>query len=185
MSLNGKEYTAEQISAFIIRRIRNETDKVLGYPIRKVVMTVPSYFNYNQDRAVREAANLAGLELVRLLPESVAAGAAWCVDRPDWEEKVLVISLGGGGHDVAVMNTGGGVMQVLSTIGQPESGGDSLDWAIVELFLEDIKNTTRTNLRRSSLHGPVEARRGEGQDGTLEFGFDECHTPLFQRFRNT
>ncbi len=108
----GKEFTPQQISAFILQKIKKDTETFLGYPVKKAVITVPAHFNDNQRQATKDAGEIAGLDVVRIINEPTAACLAYGLDKTDKEMKVLVFSFGGGTHDVTVMEFGGGVFQV-------------------------------------------------------------------------
>ncbi|MDA4128657.1 MAG: molecular chaperone DnaK [Thaumarchaeota archaeon] len=146
--LFGKEYTPQQISSFILLKIKKDAEVFLGYPIKKVVITVPAHFNDNQRQATKDAGEIAGLEVVRIINEPTAAALAFGLDKAGKEMKILVFSFGGGTHDVTVMEFGGGVFQVLATSGDTQTGGADVDYAIVDLLVDDFKNKTGIDLRK-------------------------------------
>ncbi|HUI01575.1 MAG TPA: molecular chaperone DnaK [Nitrososphaerales archaeon] len=143
----GKEFTPQQISAFILQKIKNDTETFLGYPVKKAVITVPAHFNDNQRQATKDAGEIAGLEVVRIINEPTAACLAYGLDKADKEMKVLVFSFGGGTHDVTVMEFGGGVFQVLATSGDTQTGGADVDYAIVNLLAADFRSKTGIDLK--------------------------------------
>src|SRR5271170_7243043 len=145
--LQGKEFTPQQISSFILQKIKKDADSFLGYPVRKAVITVPAHFNDNQRQATKDAGEIAGLEVVRIINEPTAACLAFGLDKTEKEMKVLVFSFGGGTHDVTVMEFGQGVFQVLATSGDTQTGGADIDYAIVNLLLDDFKSKTGIDLR--------------------------------------
>src|SRR5207253_6149023 len=114
----GKEYTPQQISAFILQKIKRDTETFLGRPIKKVVITVPAHFNDNQRQATKDAGEIAGLEVDRIINEPTAACLAYGLDKTDKDMKIIVFSFGGGTHDGTLMDSGGGLVQGLSTIGK-------------------------------------------------------------------
>jgi molecular chaperone DnaK len=143
----GKEYSPEQISSFILQKIKKDAETFLGYPVKKAVITVPAHFNDNQRQATKDAGEIAGLEVVRIINEPTAASLAYGLDKSDKEMKILVFSFGGGTHDATIMEFGGGVFQVLATSGDTQTGGADVDNAIIELLLQDFKAKTGIDLR--------------------------------------
>ncbi len=145
--LFGKEYTPQQISSFILQKIKKDAETFLGYPIKKAVITVPAHFNDNQRQATKDAGEIAGLEVVRIINEPTAAALAFGLDKTEKEMKILVFSFGGGTHDVTVMEFGGGVFQVLATSGDTQTGGADVDYVIVDLLVQDFRAKTGIDLR--------------------------------------
>jgi molecular chaperone DnaK len=135
----GKEYTPQQISAFILQKIKRDAETFLGEPIKKAVITVPAHFNDNQRQATKDAGEIAGLEVVRIINEPTAAALAYGLDKEGKSMKILVFSFGGGTHDVTVMEFGGGVFQVIATSGDTQTGGADIDNAIVEYLLSEFE----------------------------------------------
>ncbi len=148
--LFGKEYTPQLLSSFILQKIKKDGEVFLGYPIKKAVITVPAHFNDNQRQATKDAGEIAGLEVVRIINEPTAAALAYGLDKAEKEMKILVFSFGGGTHDVTVMEFGGGVFQVLATSGDTQTGGADVDYAIVAVLSEDFKNKTGIDLRKDN-----------------------------------
>jgi molecular chaperone DnaK len=147
VSILGKEYTPQQISAFIMQKIKKDAENFLAVPIRKAVITVPAHFNDNQRQATKDAGEIAGFEVMRIINEPTAACLAYGVDKLEKEMKILVFSFGGGTHDVTVMDFGKGVFQVLSTSGDTQIGGTDLDNAVMDYLLEEFKRQSGTDLR--------------------------------------
>src|ERR671923_702438 len=143
----GKEYTPQQISAFILQKIKRDTETFLGRPVRKAVITVPAHFNDNQRQATKDAGEIAGFEVDRIINEPTAACLAYGLDKGDKEMKIMVFSFGGGTHDVTIMEFGGGVFQVLATSGDTQTGGADIDNAIVEHLLTEFQRQTGITLR--------------------------------------
>jgi len=143
----GKEFTPQQISAFILQKIKKDAETYLGRPITKAVITVPAHFNDNQRQATKDAGTIAGLEVVRIINEPTAACLAYGLDKLEKEMKIMVFSFGGGTHDVTVMDFGGGVFQVLATSGDTQTGGADIDYAIVNHLVEEFKRQTGIDLR--------------------------------------
>jgi molecular chaperone DnaK len=145
--LQGKVLTPQQISSFILQKIKKDAETFLGYPVKKAVITVPAHFNDNQRQATKDAGEIAGLDVVRIINEPTAACLAFGLDKTEKEMKVLVFSFGGGTHDVTVMEFGGGVFQVLATSGDTQTGGADIDYAIVNLLIDDFKAKMGIDLR--------------------------------------
>jgi molecular chaperone DnaK len=151
VSILGKEYTPQQISAFILQKIKKDAENFLAVPIRKAVITVPAHFNDNQRQATKDAGEIAGFEVMRIINEPTAACLAYGVDKLEREMKILVFSFGGGTHDVTMMDFGKGVFQVLSTSGDTQIGGTDLDNAVVDYLLEEFKRQTGIDLRSDKM----------------------------------
>jgi molecular chaperone DnaK len=141
-SVFGKEYTPQQISAFILQKIKKDAETYLGGAIRKAVITVPAHFDDNQRQATKDAGEIAGFEVMRIINEPTAACLAYGVDKLEKEMKILVFSFGGGTHDVTVMDFGKGVFQVLSTSGDTQIGGTDVDKAVVGYVVGEFKRQT-------------------------------------------
>jgi molecular chaperone DnaK len=138
----GKEYTPQQISAFILQKIKKDAETYLGGSINKAVITVPAHFNDNQRQATKDAGEIAGFQVMRIINEPTAACLAYGIDKLQHEMKILVFSFGGGTHDVTVMDFGKGVFQVLSTSGDTQLGGTDVDRAIMDYITGEFKRQT-------------------------------------------
>ena len=147
VNIAGKDYTPQQISAFILQKIKKDTETYLGTTIRKAVITVPAHFNDNQRQATKDAGEIAGFEVARIINEPTAACLAYGIDKLEKEMKILVFSFGGGTHDVTIMDFGKGVFQVLSTSGDTQMGGTDLDKAVMDYLVEEFQRQTGINLR--------------------------------------
>ncbi|MBR9690134.1 molecular chaperone DnaK [Candidatus Woesearchaeota archaeon] len=137
--VNGKEYTPQQISAYILQKIRKDAEEFLGEKVEKAVITVPAYFDDNQRQATKDAGEIAGLEVVRIVNEPTAASLAYGVDKADKELKILVFDFGGGTLDVTIMDFSEGVFEVKSTSGDTQLGGTDMDEAIIKHFAKEFK----------------------------------------------
>ncbi len=144
-----KEYTPQQISAYILQKIKRDAEAFLGEPVNKAVITVPAYFNDNQRTATKDAGKIAGLEVVRLVNEPTAASMAYGLDK-EGEHKILVFDLGGGTLDVTIMEFGDGTFTVLSTSGDTQLGGTDMDEAIIKWVVEEFKKQEGVNLDEDS-----------------------------------
>ncbi len=143
----GKEYTPQQISADILQKIKKDSEKFLGEPIHKAVITVPAYFDDNQRQATKDAGEIAGLEVVRIVNEPTAASLAYGLDKAQKEAKILVFDFGGGTLDVTIMEFGGGVFEVKGTSGDTQLGGTDMDNAIINYLIHDFKTKEGVDLR--------------------------------------
>jgi molecular chaperone DnaK len=148
--INGKEYTPQQISAFILQKIKKDAEEFIGEPITKAVITVPAYFDDNQRQATKDAGTIAGLEVVRIINEPTAASLAYGLDKSDKELKILVFDFGGGTLDVTIMEFGEGVFEVKSTSGDTQLGGTDMDEALVDLIVNDFKNKEGIDLSKDT-----------------------------------
>jgi molecular chaperone DnaK len=142
VNVHGKTYTPQQISAFILQKIKKDAETYLGTPIRKAVITVPAHFDDNQRQATKDAGEIAGFEVMRIINEPTAACLAYGIDKLEHEMKILVFSFGGGTHDVTLMDFGKGVFQVLSTSGDTQLGGTDVDNAVMNYVVEEFKRQT-------------------------------------------
>ncbi|MDR2395661.1 MAG: molecular chaperone DnaK [Endomicrobium sp.] len=151
-TVNGKEFTPQQLSAFILQKIKKDAEAYLGEPISKAVITVPAYFNDNQRQATKDAGAIAGLDVVRLVNEPTAASLAYGIDKVGKEQKILVFDLGGGTLDVTIMEMGAeGTFEVLSTSGDTQLGGTDMDNALIDYIAEDFKKTNGIDLRNDKM----------------------------------
>ena len=146
VNIYGKEYTPEQLSSYILQKIKHDSEAFLGYPVKKVVITVPAHFNDNQRQSTKDAGEIAGLEVVRIINEPTAASLAYGLDRSEKEMKILVFSFGGGTHDATIMEFGKGVFQVLSTSGDTQTGGADIDRAVIQVLLQDFRSKAGIDL---------------------------------------
>jgi molecular chaperone DnaK len=146
--LHDKEFTPQQLSAFLLQKIKRDAEAFLGEEVKKAVITVPAYFNDNQRQATKDAAAIAGLEVVRIINEPTAAALAYGLDKLDKEMRILVFDLGGGTLDVTIMEFGGGVFEVKATSGDTQLGGRDMDEAIVNYILKKFKEETNIDLSK-------------------------------------
>ena len=140
VTVNGKQYSPQEISAFILQKIKKDAESFLGEPIQKAVITVPAYFDDNQRTATKDAGTIAGLDVVRLVNEPTAASLAYGLDKADDDDmNIMVYDLGGGTLDVTIMEFGGGVFEVRSTSGDTQLGGTDMDNILIKYLADDFK----------------------------------------------
>ena len=147
----GKEYTPQQISAFILQKIKKDSEAYLGETVEKAVITVPAYFNDNQRQATKDAGAIAGLEVVRIINEPTAAALAYGLDKSDVEQKIMVFDLGGGTLDVTIMDFSDGVFEVLSTSGDTQLGGSDMDEALTKYVIGEFQKETGIDLSKDNM----------------------------------
>ncbi len=138
----GKEYTPQQISAFILQKIKRDAEAFLGEKIEKAVITVPAYFNDNQRQATKDAGEIAGLQVVRIINEPTAAALAYGLNKEEKNLKIMVFDLGAGTLDVTILEFGGGVFEVKATSGDTQLGGTDMDEVLTKYLIEQFKKET-------------------------------------------
>ena len=146
VTVHGKDYTPQQISAYILQKIKTDAEAFIGEKISKAVVTVPAYFDDAQRQATKDAGAIAGLEIVRIINEPTAAALAYGFDKGSKEQKVLVFDLGGGTLDVTIMELGDGVFEVKSTSGDTQLGGTDMDNAVINYITKAFKDETGVDL---------------------------------------
>ncbi|HSL14093.1 MAG TPA: molecular chaperone DnaK [Nitrososphaeraceae archaeon] len=146
-NVRGKSYNPQQISSFILQKIKKDAEAFLGDTVDRAVITAPAYFNDNQRQATKDAGDIAGLQVVRIINEPTAASLAYGLDKIQKDLKIMVFDFGGGTLDVTIMEMGGGVFQVKSTSGDTQLGGTDMDNAIIEYILQEFKQQTGLDVR--------------------------------------
>jgi len=149
--IHGKEYTPQQISAFILQKIKNDAEAFLGEPVKKAVITVPAYFDDNQRQATKDAGTIAGLEVVRIVNEPTAAALAYGLDKAGQSQKILVFDLGGGTLDVTIMDFSEGVFEVVSTSGDTQLGGTDMDNTLISYITKDFQKESGVDLNSDAV----------------------------------
>lgn len=149
--VQGKEYTPQQISAYILQKIKRDAESFIGEEVSKAVITVPAYFNDNQRTATKDAGEIAGLDVVRLINEPTAAAMAYGLDKVNEEHNILVFDLGGGTLDVTIMEFGGGTFKVISTSGNTQLGGTDMDEAVLEYIRAEFKKQEGVDLKKDPM----------------------------------
>ena len=150
VTVEGKSYTPQEISAMILQKIKADAEAYLGEPVKQAVITVPAYFTDAQRQATKDAGAIAGLEVLRIINEPTAAALAYGVDKEE-DGKVLVFDLGGGTFDVSILELGDGVFEVLATSGNNHLGGDDFDQRIMNYLIEEFKKETGIDLSNDKL----------------------------------
>ncbi len=143
-----KEYTPQQLSGFLLQKIKDDAEKYLGEKISKAVITVPAYFNDNQRQATKDAGAIAGLDVVRIINEPTAAALAYGLDKTEGEHRIMVFDLGGGTLDVTIMEFSSGVYEVLSTSGDTKLGGTDMDEAVINYLASKFQQENGIDLRK-------------------------------------
>ncbi|MCM8608285.1 MULTISPECIES: molecular chaperone DnaK [Lactiplantibacillus] len=151
VSIEGKDYTPQQISAMILQYIKSFAEDYLGDTVEKAVVTVPAYFNDAQRQATKDAGKIAGLNIERIINEPTAAALAYGLDKTDKDEKILVYDLGGGTFDVSILELGDGVFEVLSTNGDTHLGGDDFDQKIIDWLIANFKADNGVDLSQDKM----------------------------------
>ena len=146
VSINNEEHTPQQISAFILQKIKKDAETFLGQKLKKCVITVPAHFNDNQRQATKDAGEIAGFDIARIINEPTAASLAYGLDKTEKEMKIMVFSFGGGTNDTTIMDFGGGVFEVLATSGDTKIGGTDLDNAVVQHLIKEFHDQTSIDL---------------------------------------
>jgi molecular chaperone DnaK len=148
VTLQGKQYKPQEISAMILQKLRSDAEAYLGEEIKQAVITVPAYFNDSQRQATKDAGAIAGLEVLRIINEPTAASLAYGLDKGGVEQTIFVYDLGGGTFDVSILELGGGVFEVKSTSGDTHLGGDDFDQRIVNYLLAEFRKTEGIDLSK-------------------------------------
>ena len=177
--IQGKEYKPQQISAFILQKIKKDAEAFVGEKVEKAVITVPAYFDDNQRQATKDAGIIAGLDVVRIINEPTAASLAFGLDKEKQDMKILVFDFGGGTLDVTIMEMGGGVFEVMSTSGDTQLGGTDMDKNIIDYVIDEFKkkegidlsqdNTAFTRIREAAEKAKIELSSVMETDINLPF----------------
>lgn len=151
VEVDGRQYTAQEISAMILQKMKKTAEDYLGEEVTQAVITVPAYFSDSQRQATKEAGEIAGLKVERIVNEPTAAALAYGVDKSNKDMKIAVFDLGGGTFDISILDFGGGVFEVLSTNGDTHLGGDDFDQVIIDWLADEFKNDEGVDLRQDPM----------------------------------
>ncbi|MCM3599519.1 molecular chaperone DnaK [Robertmurraya korlensis] len=150
-TIEGKDYTPQEVSAIILQHLKAYAEDYLGEPVSKAVITVPAYFNDAERQATKDAGKIAGLEVERIINEPTAAALAYGLDKMDDDQTILVYDLGGGTFDVSILELGDGVFEVKSTAGDNRLGGDDFDQVIIDYLVEQFKKENGIDLSKDKM----------------------------------
>ena len=151
ITIDGKKYSAQEISARILQKLKRDAEAYLGDSVTQAVITVPAYFDDAQRQATKEAGQIAGLEVLRIINEPTAAALAYGLDKEGAEQKIVVFDLGGGTFDVSILEIGDGVFEVKSTSGNTHLGGDDWDDRVINWLVETFKNEHGVDLSKDKM----------------------------------
>ena len=151
VDIDGRLYTPQELSAMILQKMKKTAEDYLGTEVTGAVITVPAYFNDSQRQATKEAGEIAGLKVERIINEPTAAALAYGLDKKDTDQKVVVFDFGGGTHDVSILELGDGVFEVLSTDGDTHLGGDDVDQKIIDWLADEFKAAEDIDLRKDPM----------------------------------
>ena len=151
VDIEGRLYTPQELSAMILQKMKKTAEDYLGQDVTRAVITVPAYFNDAQRQATKEAGEIAGLTVERIINEPTAASLAYGLDKKDTDQKIVVFDFGGGTHDVSILELGDGVFEVLATDGDTHLGGDDVDQKIIDWLAEEFKSEEGIDLREDAM----------------------------------
>ena len=149
--IDDKEYSPQQISAFILQKIKRDAESFLGEKVEKAVITVPAYFDDNQRQATKDAGSIAGLEVVRIINEPTSAALAYGLDKKGKDAKIMIFDLGGGTLDVTIMELGSGIFEVKSTSGDTQLGGTDMDETLLKYIVDEFKKDQGADLTKDTM----------------------------------
>ena len=151
VDIEGRLYTPQELSAMILQKMKKTAEDYLGTSVDEAVITVPAYFNDSQRQATKEAGEISGLKVKRIINEPTAAALAYGLDKKGKDQKIVVFDFGGGTHDVSILELGDGVFEVLATDGDTHLGGDDVDEKIIDWLADEFNNDEGMDLRKDPM----------------------------------
>ena len=151
IKINDRDYTPQELSAYVLQKIKKYAEDYLGEEVTEAVITVPAYFNDSERQATKEAGQIAGLNVRRIINEPTAAALAYGLDKKDDDVRIAVYDLGGGTFDISILELGDGIFEVKSTNGDVRLGGDDFDKAIIDWVVEEFKNKENIDISKDSM----------------------------------
>ena len=151
VDIDGRLYTPQELSAMILQKMKKTAEDYLGTSVEEAVITVPAYFNDAQRQATKEAGEISGLKVKRIINEPTSAALAYGLDKKGQDQKIVVFDFGGGTHDVSILELGDGVFEVLSTDGDTHLGGDDVDEKIIDWLADEFKKDESIDLRKDPM----------------------------------
>ena len=151
VDIDGRLYSPQELSAMVLQKMKKTAEDYLGQTVTEAVVTVPAYFNDSQRQATKEACEISGLKVQRIINEPTAAALAYGMDKGGTDKKIAVYDLGGGTFDISILELGDGVFEVLSTNGDTHLGGDDFDQVIIDFLAEEFKKNEQIDLREDSM----------------------------------
>ena len=185
VSIDGKEYSPQEISAMVLQKMKQTAEDYLGQSVTEAVITVPAYFNDAQRQATKEAGEIAGLIVKRIINEPTAAALAYGLDKKNKDSKIVVFDCGGGTHDVSILELGGGVFEVLATDGDTHLGGDDFDNVIVDFLKDEFKKQNNNSWNDDSM--AIQRLREAAEKAKIELSSSqstEINLPYFMVIDN-